>query len=419
MALANTLLRLTTRLAVIVSFTALVYGPSPGMAATAPPLGGAEAFAVLGSSTVTNTGPTIVTGDLGVSPGTSCTGFPAPCTGGPGTVIGTIHTADAVAALAQTDAETASIALVAQTCDTDLTGQDLGGMTLAPGVYCFDTSAQLTGVLTLTGGGPWIFQIGSTLTTASNSSVVNSGGGQDTDAFWAIGSSATLGTATAFTGNILAVASITLTTNASVSGRAIALNGAVTMDTNTVASICSSGDCQHPLPVPPRVSQLLIDHYQCYEAKPEDRFERQEVVLEDQFGTRTVTLKRPQSICAPVVKDADPDMPPVGTFPGDLRNPIDHLVCYKIDERSGRDDDDDDDKHGHSNANRNRNDDDDDKHGHSNANRNRNDDDDNDDNDDNEDRDIEVSVENQFGEQQLEVKRAQLLCVPSIKTLLE
>jgi len=401
MALANTLLRLTTRLAVMVPLTALVYGPSPGMAQTAPPLGGAEAFAVLGSSTVTNTGPTIVTGDLGVSPGTSCTGFPAPCTGGPGTVIGTIHAGDAVAAQAQDDALAASVALGAQSCDTDLTGQDLGGLTLAPGVYCFNTSAQLTGVLTLTGGGPWIFQIGSTLTTASNSSVVNSGGGQDTDVFWAVGSSATLGTGTAFTGNILAVASITLTTNASVSGRAIALNGAVTMDTNTVASLCSSGGCQHPLPVPPRVSQLLIDHYQCYEAKAGERVEPREVVLEDQFGERTVTLERPRLMCTPVVKDADPNTPPVGEFPGDLKNPVDHLVCYQIHGRGGSDNDDDeieDDRHGRGNEHRNE---------HRNGK----------DSDDNEDRDIEVSVENQFGQQDLEVKKARLLCVPSLKTL--
>jgi len=321
-------------------------------------------------------------------------------------VVGTIHAGDAVAALAQSDAATASLALVAQTCDTDLTGQDLGGLTLAPGVYCFDTSAQLTGMLTLTGAGPWVFQMGSTLTTASNSSVVNSGSGPDTDVFWAVGSSATLGTGTEFTGNILAVASITLTAGASVSGRAIALNGAVTMDTNNVAAVCSTGDCQHPLPVPPRgrdVTQLLIDHYQCYEAKPEDKTERHEVVLEDQFGTRTVTLKRPRLICAPAVKnhveDADSDTPAV--FPDDLTNSIDHLVCYEIRESRGRHDDDDDDNDNDKRRSAKDRDDDDD-----------------DDGDDNEDRDLEVSVENQFGEQDLEVRKARLLCVPSLKTLL-
>lgn len=391
--------RLTARLAVT-AFTAMLSGPSLGVAATAPPLGDAESFAVLGSSTVTNTGATIVTGDLGVSPGTSCTGFPAPCTGGPGTVVGTIHAGDAVAALARADAATASLALVAQTCDTDLTGQDLGGMTLEPGVYCFDTSAQLTGILTLTGAGPWVFQMGSTLTTASNSSVVNSGSGPDTDVFWAVGSSATLGTRTAFTGNILAVASITLTTGASVSGRAIALNGAVTMDTNNVAAVCSTGDCQHPLPVPPRVSQLLIDHYQCYEAKPEDKTERHEVVLEDQFGTRTVTLKRPRLICAPVVKNhvEDPDSDTPAVFPDDLTNSIDHLVCYEIRESRGRHDDDNENDERRSAEDR---DEDDDRDG-----------------DDNEDGDLEVSVENQFGQQDLEVEKARLLCVPSVKTLL-
>jgi hypothetical protein len=261
----------------------------------------------------------------------------------------------------------------------------------------------LTGKLTLTGAGPWIFKIGSTLTTATNSSVVNSGSGPDTDVFWAVGSSATIGTGTAFTGNILAVASITLTTGASVSGRAIALNGAVTMDTNNVASTCSSVDCSHPLPVPPRgrdVTQLLIDHYQCYQAKAEEKVQPHEVVLEDQFGKRTVTLKRPRLICTPVVKtpvvqDAD------GKFPEDLRNPIDHLVCYRIHERGrhergGKDIEDDEieDRHGQGNERWNGKD-----------------------GDENEDSDIEVSVENQFGPQHLEVKKARLLCVPSIKTL--
>jgi len=222
-------LRLTAGLAVI-PFAAF-FSATPALAATAPNLGSAVGFAVLGASTVTCTGASAITGDVGVSPGSAITGFP-PCT-----LTGTLHAADAVSAQAQTDALSAYNDAKGAACTTDLTGQDLGGMTLAPGVYCFSSSAQLTGTLNLNGGGVYIFQIGSTLTTASNSSVLISNA-QPCDAssnvYWQVGSSATIGTGTAFAGNILALTSITLTTGATLQGRAIALNGAVTMDTNTI-----------------------------------------------------------------------------------------------------------------------------------------------------------------------------------------
>lgn len=202
------------------------------------PLGTAGNFAVLGGSTVTNTGATVVTGELGVSPGSSVTGFP------PGVVVaGTIHTADAVAAQAQSDLTVAYNAAAGLACNTDLTGQDLGGMTLTPGVYCFSSSAQLTGTLTLDfQGNPnalFVFQIGTSLTTAS-ASVVNviNGGGAATcpsNVFWQVGTSAVLGTGTSFRGNILALASITLNTGTTMNGRALARNGAVTLDSNTIA----------------------------------------------------------------------------------------------------------------------------------------------------------------------------------------
>ena len=185
-------------------------------AATAPNLGTAESFAVLGASTVTNTGSSVINGDLGLSPGTSVTGFP------PGLVVppGIIHAADAVSLQAQTNVTTAYNTLGGQPCDIDLTGVDLGGLTLTPGVYCFSSSAQLTGKLTLNAlGNPYsvfIFQIGSTLTTASGSSVVVINADKLCNVFWKVGSSATLGTTTDFKGNILAQASITITTNATL-----------------------------------------------------------------------------------------------------------------------------------------------------------------------------------------------------------
>jgi hypothetical protein len=131
-------------------------------------------------------------------------------------------------------------------CDQDLTGQDLGGKTLTTGVYCFTTSAQLTGILHLSGPGVFIFRIGSTLTTASGSSVALEATAEACNVFWQVGSSATLGTNTAFQGNILALASITMNTGATLAGRALARNGAVTLDTNTTdASGCAN------VPVPP------------------------------------------------------------------------------------------------------------------------------------------------------------------------
>ena len=194
-----------------------VYGAAPASAQTAPSLGAAQSFAVLGGSTVTNTGASVITGDLGVSPGTAVTGFL------PGLVVsGTIHSADAAALAAQDAVTTAYNSLAGQACTQDLTGQDLGGQTLTAGVYCFSSSAQLTGTLTLNAqGNPnavFIFKMGSTLTTASASSVVLINGGSPGNVFWQVGSSATLGTGTSFAGNILALTSITVTTGAQRDG---------------------------------------------------------------------------------------------------------------------------------------------------------------------------------------------------------
>jgi len=207
---------------------------SLGWAQSAPPVGSAKTFAVLGASTVTNAGPTVITGDLGVSPGTAVTGFP------PGKVSGgTIHAGDATATAAQAAAHTAYANLVAQSCGTNLTGKTLGtspgAVTLSPGVYCFNTSAQLTGTLTLNGSGVYVFKMGTTLTTASNSSVVLAKGATAGNVFWQVGSSATLGTNSVLIGSILANISDTVTTGTSVTGRVFALTGAVTLASARVA----------------------------------------------------------------------------------------------------------------------------------------------------------------------------------------
>jgi hypothetical protein len=200
----------------------------------APSLGTAGSFAVLAGSTVTNTGDSNVEGDLGVSPGSAVTGFP------PGNVTGTIHAADAVAAQAQADATEAYNDLAGRGGGTDMSGQNLGGRTLTPGVYRYGSSAQLTGALVLDAQGDshgvFIFQIGSTLTTASSSSVRLINGGNQGNVFWQVGSSATLGTGTAFSGNIIALTSISLTNGATVVGRLLARNGAVTLDNNRISN---------------------------------------------------------------------------------------------------------------------------------------------------------------------------------------
>ncbi|MEO8430803.1 MAG: ice-binding family protein [Acidobacteriota bacterium] len=215
---------------------------------SAVPLGTAASFAVLGATpNVTNTGPTVVTGDLGVSPAASVTGFP------PGVVVGAIHLADAVAAQAQLDLGAAITDASGRPCPggNNLTGQVLGSggtiLTLVPGVYCFASTAQLTGDLVLNGSGIYIFQIGTSLTTASASSVTLTNGASACNVSWIVGSSATIGTTTNFAGSILAVASITANTGAHINGRMLARTATVTMDTNTV-STCAIGPGPGGLP---------------------------------------------------------------------------------------------------------------------------------------------------------------------------
>jgi hypothetical protein len=218
----------------------LVLNPFSATAGTL--LGTAQSFAILAASTITNTGPSTISGSVGLYPGTSITGLlPVQVTNG------IIHTTDAVAQQAQLDQTYAYQTLAGLGVGVDESGVDLGGLTLTPGIYSFSSSAALNGVLTLDFQGNanalFIFRIGSALTTGSGSSVVVVNGLQTDGIYWQVGSSATLGTSTTFAGNILALTSITLDTTAKIEcGRAFAQTGAVTLDTNSISNNCSVND---------------------------------------------------------------------------------------------------------------------------------------------------------------------------------
>lgn len=219
-------------------------------------LGTAGNFAVLAGSTVTNSGESVVDGNVGVSPGSAVTGFYSP-TPPTGVVVGTIYGAgyDANTSIpmqAESDLTAAYNFAAAEICPggNNLSGTDLGGLTLAPGVYCFNSSAQLTGILTLDAltdpNGAYVFKITSALTTAPYSSVVFEGIDSGGNVFWQVGSSATLDTGTAFAGSILANASISLNTGASIDcGSALAESGAVTLLDNAVTS-CAAQNAPEP-----------------------------------------------------------------------------------------------------------------------------------------------------------------------------
>jgi hypothetical protein len=214
---------------------------SVALAAQAPVgLGVADGFAVLAGSAVTNTGPSTINGDLGVSPGTAVSGIP------PATLNGSLHAADAVAGQAQSDLTIAYNDAAGRTPPLSVSG-DLGGLTLTSGVYKSGSSLGLTGTLTLDAqGNPnavFVFQAGSALTTASGSHVALVNGADACNVYWQIGSSATLGTSSVFTGNLMALTSISMNANVDVHGRALARNGAVTLidDTITPAHCATAG----------------------------------------------------------------------------------------------------------------------------------------------------------------------------------
>jgi hypothetical protein len=240
------------RLAGIALAATLAFAAVPVAAqAAAVNLGTVSPFVVLGGSTVTNTGSSVLNGDLGLSPGSSITGF------NEAVVNGVTHDGDAVAAQAQSDLTTAYDVAAGQPIPpgNDLTGIDLGGLKLTAGAYGFSTSAQLTGQLTLDAQGDpsaqFVFVIGSTLTTASASSVLLVNGASPCNVHWKIGSSATLGSTTAFAGNLMALTSITVNNGATVLGRLLAREGAVTLDDDVLSlPNCATGSTPPPTPTP-------------------------------------------------------------------------------------------------------------------------------------------------------------------------
>jgi ice-binding like protein len=216
----------------------LVATAAPATAAPPIGLGVVGSFGVLAGTTVTNSGPTVVYGDLGVSPGSAITGFDQP--GGPGSVLGggAIHKADAVAGQAQSALTTAYNQAAGSPSTANVTGTNVGNRVLQPGVYTDSSAMSLNGVLTLDGGGNpaavFIFQAGSSLTVAGSSSVVFIGAAQPCNVFWQVTSTATIGTNAAFAGTVMALTDINVNTGATIQGRLLARNGQVTLLSNVI-----------------------------------------------------------------------------------------------------------------------------------------------------------------------------------------
>lgn len=229
---------------VIALLSTLLFVGSAAAATAKVGLATADSFSVLAGSTVTNTGPTSMFGDLGLAPGSSVTGAPH--------VLGSTHVSDAVAIGAK-DSLTSAYNDAASRPSNGSAGTDLAGQVFLPGVRAASSSLLLSsGSVTLDAQGDpnavFIFEIGSTLTTGSNTSVALVNGAQACNVFWQVGSSATLGTGTQFVGTIMANESITAKTGATIHGRLLARSGAVTLDTNTITTSTCAGSSETQTP---------------------------------------------------------------------------------------------------------------------------------------------------------------------------
>jgi hypothetical protein len=237
-----------TRLAGIALAVLAVFALPTAAQAAPVGLGTAAPFVVLGGTKVTNVGPSVLNGNLGISPGTELEGF-----GLPAVINGSTHATDEVAAQAQLDLTTAYDTAAGQPVlpANDLSGEDLGGLKLSPGTYRYNAAALLTGALTLDAEGDpnaeFVFQVGSQLTTESASSVLLVNGASPCNVYWQVGSSAVLGTTTAFQGTLMALTSISLNSNATVVGRMLARNGQVSLIENTLTRpLCATGPTTPP-----------------------------------------------------------------------------------------------------------------------------------------------------------------------------
>lgn len=241
--------RLRRGLAGTILAAAFAFAAVPAAVQAAPVnLATVSPFVVLGGTSVTNSGPSVLNGNLGVSPGTSLTGF-----GLPAVVNGATHENDEVAAQAQSDLTTAYTVAAEQPIAADLSGTDLGNRTLNPGAYRYSSSALLTGPLTLNAQGDpnavFVFEIGSALTTESGSSVNLINGASPCNVYWQVGSSAELGTTTKFVGNLMALSSISLNNAVIVEGRMLARNGQVSLINDVLsAPLCATGGGSSPPP---------------------------------------------------------------------------------------------------------------------------------------------------------------------------
>jgi hypothetical protein len=300
-----------TRCVLAACAVGLVVATGALAAATAVPLGQTDSYSLLAGAGITNTGPTTVSGDIGTFPTTSISGL------GSLTVGGANHAGDAVTQQAKTDLITAYDVAAGEGPTSPVTA-DLGGHTLIPGVYNASSSMGLTGALTLNAQGDpnavFVFQMGSTLTSASGSQINLINGAQACNVFWQVGSSATLGTGSTFIGTIIALTSITVTTGVTIDGRVLARNGAVTLDTDTITtSRCTTTPGGTTPPVTPGGTTPGTTTDTTGPATPLTPIEKKKAAKKKTLAKKRAAIKTKQTLVAkktPVTKITTKAKPP-------------------------------------------------------------------------------------------------------------